>query len=114
MVAAVLLGENGMGVHSDMARRQALIELLAKSDPFDAQRRHRLVLEGRPDRHTVVLRLAAVYIQTKLLEMRGREAERVEAPAAAFEASRWSDNAAFARSSRENVASNVRVLSSAV
>jgi hypothetical protein len=104
-----------MVVHSDLARRQALIELLAKSDPFDAQRRHRLVFEGRPDRHSVVLRLAAIYIQTKLLEMRGREGEVGDAPARAFETARWNDDAAFARSGRENVVTGVRgVLSSAV
>jgi len=104
-----------MVVHSDLARRQALIELLAKSDPFDAQRRHRLVLEGRPDRHSEVLRLASIYIQTKLLEMRGREGQCGDAPAPVFETARWSDNAAFARGGREKVASGVRdVLPSAV
>lgn len=60
----------GMSSLSDITRRQALIELLATKDPFDAQRRHQVVIEGRPDRHDQVLRLASVYIQAKLLEMR--------------------------------------------
>jgi hypothetical protein len=59
---------------SDIHRREALCELLSMRDPFDALRGHRLVLEGRPDRHDQLPRLAAVYTQAKLSELRDRAA----------------------------------------
>ena len=59
-----------MKTQSDLARRQALLELIAREDPFDGHRKHRLVLAGRADRHNQVSRLAATYLQAKLLEMR--------------------------------------------
>ena len=52
----------------DLQRRQALIELLAIPDSFDALRTHRLTLPGKPDRYERVPQLTAVFIQAKLLE----------------------------------------------
>jgi hypothetical protein len=61
---------------SDVHRREALCELLSMHDAFDALRGHRLVLEGRPDRHNQLPRLASVYMQAKLNELRDRAALR--------------------------------------
>ena len=57
----------------DMERRQALAQLLAQPDDPDLQRGHRVLLDGRPDRHEMVPYLAAAYVQSKLLELRERE-----------------------------------------
>jgi hypothetical protein len=59
-------------MYSDMERRQAIIELLARPDAPDIHRGHRLTLEGRADRHQLVRDLAAAFVQTKLLEMHDR------------------------------------------
>ena len=64
--------EAGMARLSDLGRRQALCEILAKPDRFDSLRRSRLVVEGDPNRHAQVARLALTYIQNKLLEMHGQ------------------------------------------
>jgi len=53
---------------SDIERRAALTELILKADPLDAVRRHRVVFTGSPDRHTQLPRLAAAYVQAKLVE----------------------------------------------
>ena len=53
---------------SDIERRAALTELILKVDPLDAVRRHRVVFTGSPDRHTQLPRLAAAYVQAKLVE----------------------------------------------
>ena len=60
----------------DIHRREALCELLSLRDPFDALRGHRLVLEGRADRHNQLPRLASIYMQSKLGELRDRAALR--------------------------------------
>jgi hypothetical protein len=57
-------------VESDIARRLALYELLTTPDPPDMHRGHVPRLEGKPDRHQLVPRLAAAFVQSKLLEMR--------------------------------------------
>ena len=103
-----------MSAHSDLVRRQALIELLAKSDPFDAQRRHHLVLEGRPDRHNEVLRLASIYIQTKLLDIAGPGAERGNRYGPKFVEGRWADGDPIVRGSRDEVAMDVSTLAPAM
>jgi hypothetical protein len=56
----------------DIERRQAIIDLLAKPDSPDIHRGHRLTIEGRSDRYSLVRELAAVFVQTKLLEMHER------------------------------------------
>ena len=66
---------------SDIQRREAVCELLSMPDPFDALRRHRLVLEGRPDRYDQIPQITAVYVQTKLSGLRDRAALRADAPA---------------------------------
>jgi len=48
----------------------ALCELLTTPDPPDLHRGHVARLEGKPDRHQIVPRLAAAFVQSKLLEMR--------------------------------------------
>jgi hypothetical protein len=50
----------------------ALCELLTTPDPPDLHRGHVPRLEGKPDRHQIVPRLAAAFVQSKLLEMRER------------------------------------------
>jgi hypothetical protein len=61
---------------SDIHRREALCELLSLRDEFDALRSHRLVLEGRTDRHNQLPRLASVYMQARLNELRDRASLR--------------------------------------
>ena len=56
-------------MHSDMERRQAIIDLLSKPDTPDLHRGHRLTLEGRSDRYRLVRDLAMVFVQTKLSEI---------------------------------------------
>jgi hypothetical protein len=65
-----------MNMAPDMERRRALVELLARPEALDQRRRHRLILEGRPDRHQQLPRLASAYVQAKLLELRDRQALR--------------------------------------
>jgi hypothetical protein len=60
----------GSSVESNIARRLALYELLTTPDPPDLHRGHVQTLEGKPDRHQLVPRLAAAFVQAKLLEMR--------------------------------------------
>ena len=60
----------------DIERRLALIELLAQPDPPELRRGYRLRLDGRPDRYTLVPRLMAAFVQTKLLALQERSAER--------------------------------------
>ena len=57
-------------------RQEAICELLARRDPIDEYRRHRHVLDGRPDRHHQIPQLALTYIQGKLLAWREAEALR--------------------------------------
>jgi hypothetical protein len=61
---------------SDIERRLALVELLTHEDPVDRLRRHRIVLEGHPDRYKQVQHLASAYVQMKLHELRERESFR--------------------------------------
>jgi hypothetical protein len=61
---------------SDMERRQALYELLARPDPPELRRGFTLRLEGKPDRHRLLPHLAATFVQAKLLEIGEREAAR--------------------------------------
>ena len=56
----------------DRERRLALTELVLKADPLDKIRRHRIVCAGSPDRHAQLPRLAAAYVQAKLLELHDR------------------------------------------
>jgi hypothetical protein len=56
-----------MATQTEIERRQALIELMARPDEAPLRRGHRLVLEGRPDRHQQCARLAAAYVQATLL-----------------------------------------------
>jgi hypothetical protein len=56
-------------MRSDLERRQALIDLLSMPDSPDLHRGHRLTFEGREDRHHLAPGLAAVFVQTKLLEL---------------------------------------------
>lgn len=65
-----------MNMTPDLERRQALIELLAQPEASDQFRRHRVLLEGRPDRHEQLPRLASAYVQAKLVELRDRQALR--------------------------------------
>jgi hypothetical protein len=53
---------------SDIERRAALTESMLRADPLDAVRRHRIVCDGSPDRHMQLPRLAAAYVQAKLVE----------------------------------------------
>lgn len=63
---------------TDIARRQALCELLMTPDPPDLHRGFVMKLEGKPDRHQLLQHLAAAYVRAKLLEIqtRGRPLER--------------------------------------
>ena len=56
-------------MHSDLERRQAIVELLEIPDSPDLHRGHRLTVEGRADRFSMVRDLAAIFVQTKLLEL---------------------------------------------
>jgi hypothetical protein len=56
----------------DIERRLALAELLARPDPPDLQRGHRLLFEGRPDRFERLPYLAAAFVQARLLDLRER------------------------------------------
>lgn len=49
-------------------RRQALIELLSLPDSPDLRRGHRLTIEGRADRHQILPRLAAAFVQQYLMD----------------------------------------------
>ena len=63
-------------MHLDIERRLAIADLLARPDPPDlARRTHRLRLEGKPDRFEMVPRLAAAFVQQKLLFLHERRAE---------------------------------------
>ena len=65
-----------MGSCFTTERQDAICELLARHDPIDEHRRHRHVLDGRPDRHNQIPRLALTYIQGKLLALREAESLR--------------------------------------
>ena len=63
---------------TDIARRQALCELLTTPDPPDLHRGFVLRLEGKPDRHRLLEQLAAAFVRAKLLEISARsEARRI-------------------------------------
>jgi hypothetical protein len=66
----------------DTERRHALVELLSRPDPTDVKRGHRIILEGCPHRHVQLPRLAAAYVQAKLLELRDCDALGDALPAA--------------------------------
>lgn len=51
-----------------IVRQQALIDLLSIHDADDVRRTHHPTLEGKPDRHTIIPRLASTFIQRHLLE----------------------------------------------
>src|SRR4051812_12557539 len=57
---------------SDLARRQAIYELLAEPDPPDLHRGYVRRLDGKPDRHAQLPLLAAKFVQARLLEIRER------------------------------------------
>ena len=59
---------------SDITRRLALFELLAKPDPPDLHRGFVARLEGKPDRHELLPLLAAAFAEQKLMEIRRRTA----------------------------------------
>jgi hypothetical protein len=61
---------------SDIARRQALYELLTTPDPPDLHRGFVLRLEGKPDRHQLLQHLAAAFVRSKLLEIQERNQSR--------------------------------------
>jgi len=61
-------------MESDIERRQAIYELMAQPDPPDLRRGFVKRLEGKPDRHELVPHLAAMFVQSKLLELRERDA----------------------------------------
>jgi len=63
-------------MHHDIERREAVYKLLTLPDPPELRRRHRHVLEGTPERHLLVPKLAAAFIQAKLLELRERRPSR--------------------------------------
>ena len=52
----------------DLAKRQALIDLLSLPDTPDIRRGHRLTMEGHPDRFDLLPRLAASFVQQHMLE----------------------------------------------
>jgi len=56
-------------------RRLAIAELLAKPDPPELQRGHRLRLQGKPDRYAQIPVLSACYVQAQLLALHERRAE---------------------------------------
>ncbi len=57
---------------SDIARRLAFHELLAKPDPPELHRGNVVRLEGKPDRLELLPSLAAAFIREKVTEMRHR------------------------------------------
>jgi hypothetical protein len=57
---------------SDLARRQAIYDLLAEPDPPDLHRGFVRRLDGKPDRHAQLPLLAAKFVQARLLEIRER------------------------------------------
>ena len=63
---------------TDISRRLALYELLAKPDPPEMHRGFVVLLEGKPNRYDVLPALAAAFVREKLLELR-----RMPAPASA-------------------------------
>jgi hypothetical protein len=62
-------------LHIDFERRQAIAELLAQPDPPELCRGHRLRLEGKAERFSMVQTIAAAYVQTRLLALQERRAE---------------------------------------
>ena len=67
-------------MYLDIERRLAIADLLARPDPPDlARRTHRLRLEGKPDRFEMVPRLAAAFVQRKLLFLHERRVEGLAA-----------------------------------
>ena len=71
--------EESLDMDSDLARRQALYELLAEPDPPDLHRGYVRRLEGKPDRHAQLPLLAAKFVQARLLEIRERAPLREDA-----------------------------------
>lgn len=63
-------------MNSDIARRLAFHELLAKPDPPELHRGSVVRLEGKPDRHELLATLAAAFVREKLMELRGRAPAR--------------------------------------
>lgn len=57
---------------SDIARRLAFHQLLAKPDPPELHRGNVARLEGKPDRHELLPSLAAAFVREKLMELRRR------------------------------------------
>ena len=56
-------------------RRLAIAELLAKPDPPELHRGHRLQLQGKSDRYAQIPILSACYVQAQLLALHERRAE---------------------------------------
>jgi len=56
-------------------RRTAIAELLAKPDPPELRRGHRLRLHGKPERYSQIPILSACYVQAQLLALHERRAE---------------------------------------
>lgn len=54
---------------SEIEKRHALIALLSLPDSPDLRRGHRLTLEGRADRHRILPRLAATFVQQHLVDL---------------------------------------------
>jgi hypothetical protein len=63
-------------VNADIERRQAIVDLLSIPDGPYLRRSHRLTLAGKPERFELVPRLAAIFVQQKLLDLRERDAAR--------------------------------------
>jgi hypothetical protein len=61
-------------VELDLERRLAIAELLAHPDPPELRRGHRLRLEGKPDRYSLVQHLCALFVQKKLIELQDQRA----------------------------------------
>jgi len=57
---------------SDIARRLAFHELLAKPDPPELHRGNIIRLEGKPDRYELLATLAAAFVREKLMKLRQR------------------------------------------
>ena len=56
---------------ADIARRQALTELLATPDPPDLHRGSVLRFEGKPDRFQLLPQLAVAFVHARLAEIHG-------------------------------------------
>ena len=76
----------------DMERRLAIAELLARPDPPDMRRGHRLRLAGKPDRYKQVALLSAAFVQSKLLALHERRIE-MNVPIACPDVARHSQRA---------------------